>query len=190
MHWLLTFPSRAGVAAAPLAAILLLASCDSLPQIYPKAGLMAVADLEPRNGSTVHGAITFTQRGDRVWISASFVELWPGPHSLYIHAVGNCTSANAASAGPVWELPGTAKGGKRIGDLPQLFAGSEGRAGLEISTADLSVGTGNANDVVGHSVVVHAGLDPDPKVQFGVRTGWLACGVIERSEGFDLQKLL
>jgi Cu/Zn superoxide dismutase len=44
----------------------------------------------------------------------------------------------------------------------------------------LSVATGAANDVTGHSVVVHGKLDPDPKPEFGVINDWLACGVIER----------
>jgi Cu-Zn family superoxide dismutase len=151
---------------------------------------MAVARLEPKNGSTVRGTISFTQRGDKVWITGNFVELWPGPHSLYIHAVGNCSSGNAASAGPVWNATGAGEGGKRIGDLPQLNAGTEGNANLDTTTTGLSVGTGAANDVIGHSVVVHQGLDPDPKAEFGVRNGWLACGVIEPNRGLDLNKVL
>lgn len=151
---------------------------------------MAVARLEPRNGSTVRGTISFTQRGDRVWITGSFVELWPGPHSIYIHTVGNCRSPNAASAGPVWNVAGATVAGKRTGDLPQLNAATEGNGLLQTVSADLSVGTGQPNDVVGHSVVVHADIDPAPKAEFGVRNGWLACGVIERSEGLDLKPLL
>lgn len=150
---------------------------------------MGVARLEPRNASTVRGTISFTQRGDRVWISANVVELWPGRHSIYIHVVGNCSSANAASAGPVWNATGATTLGKRTGDLPQLYAGTEGNAVLQVVSSDLSVGTGKPDDVIGHSVVVHSGLDPDPKAEFGVRNGWLACGVIERSEGVDLKKL-
>ena len=149
---------------------------------------MAVARLTPKNGSTVRGLISFTQRGDKVAIAGSFVELFPGSHSLYIHAVGNCGSPNAASAGPVWSVAAPA-GEKRIGDLPLLLAGTEGRAELETSSASLSVGTGKSNDVIGHAVVVHAAVDPDPKPEFGVRNGWLACGVIERSQGLDLKKL-
>ena len=55
---------------------------------------------------------------------------------------------------------------------------------------DISVGTGQANDVIGHSVVVHAGVDPDPKAEFGVRNGWIACGVIQRSDAKTLRDLL
>jgi len=151
---------------------------------------MGVARLAPKNGSTVRGFISFTQRGDRVAVAGTFVELFPGTHSLYIHAGGNCGSPNAASAGPVWNVDGASPGGKRTGDLPQLTAGSEGHAELQWSSSELSVGTGKPNDVLGHSVVVHATLDPDPKAQFGVPNGWLACGVIERSTGLDLKNIL
>jgi superoxide dismutase, Cu-Zn family len=168
----------------------LMAGCSELPsfKLAPEAGPMAVARLTPKNGSTVRGVISFTQRGDKVAIAGNFVELFPGAHSLYIHAVGNCGSPNAASAGPVWNAAAPA-GEKRIGDLPELLAGSEGRAELQTSSASLSVGTGKSNDVIGHAVVVHAAVDPEPKPEFGVRNGWLACGVIERSQGLDLKKL-
>ncbi|HEX5864589.1 MAG TPA: superoxide dismutase family protein [Casimicrobiaceae bacterium] len=170
----------------------LIAGCSDLPsslRIAPEAGPMAVARLVPKNGSTVRGMVSFTQRGDKVAIAGNFVELYSGTHSLYIHAVGNCGSPNAASAGPVWDVAGAAPGEKRTGDLPELTAGSEGRAELATSSASLSVGTGKPNDVIGHAVVVHAAVDPDPKPEFGVRNGWIACGVIERSQGFDFKKL-
>jgi Cu-Zn family superoxide dismutase len=188
--------ARSLIALARFAAIALLVAvgaCGEAPAILkpgPGAGAMAVARLAPRNGSTVRGFISFTQRGDRVAIAGNFVELFPGTHSVYIHAVGNCGSPNAASAGPVWNVDGATAGGKRMGDLPQLTAGSEGRAELQLSSSALSVGTGTPNDVIGHSVVVHAALDPDPKAEFGVPNGWLACGVIERSTGLDLKNIL
>jgi Cu-Zn family superoxide dismutase len=173
------------------AAAALIAGCGELPsfKLAPEAGSMAVARLGPKNGSTVRGLVSFTQRGDKVAIAGNFVELFPGAHSLYIHAVGNCGSPNAASAGPVWNTAAAPAGEKRIGDLPELVAGSEGRAELQMSSASLSVGTGKSNDVIGHAVVIHAAVDPDPKPEFGVRNGWLACGVIERSQGLDLKKL-
>jgi len=150
---------------------------------------MGVARVTPKNGSTVRGIVSFTQKGDRVAVAGQFFELLPGPHSIYIHEIGNCSSPNAASAGPVWNVAGGA-GGKRSGDLPQIYAGTEGRADFSISVRDLSVGTGAPNDVIGHSVVVQANVDPDPKAEFGVRNGWLACGVIQRSDAKTLRELL
>lgn len=154
---------------------------------------MAVAQLQPRNGSTARGLVSFTQRGSRVEIAGHLVELWPGAHSIYIHAVGNCNSTNAASAGPVWNIDGAAATGgrgQRTGDLPQITAGSDGGAVLQMRSSDLSVGTGKPNDVIGHSVVVYAAVDPDPRAEFGVPNDRLACGVIEPSTGLDLKNIL
>ena len=161
-------------------------------RLIPEAGPMGVARLAPKNGSTVRGMVSFTQRGERVVISGTFVELMPGPHSVYIHVTGNCVSPNAASAGPVWSVDGSAEGGKRgkrAGDLPQITANPEGNATLQVFSSDVSVGTGKPNDVIGHAVVIHAAVDPDPKAEFGVPNGWFACGVIERSSGVDLKKV-
>jgi Cu-Zn family superoxide dismutase len=103
-----------------------------------------------------------------------------GPHSLYIHETGNCSSPNAASAGPVWNAKGAAPGARRSGELPNIVVRHEEQATLEAQVTGLSVATGAANDVTGHSVVVHGKLDPDPKPEFGVANDWLACGVIEK----------
>jgi Cu-Zn family superoxide dismutase len=178
----LAFAAVAGLAAA----------CGSAPskdESVPTQSAMGVAKLIPRNGSTVRGVISFTQRGERVAVAAQFFELYPGPHSLYIHQVGNCSSINAASAGPVWNVAGDARSG-RTGDLPLVNAGTEGRAELQTTVSGLSVGTGRPNDVIGHSVVIHAAVDPDPKAVFGERNGWIACGVIQRSNAATLKDLL
>ena len=169
-------------------ALSLVAACGDAPS-RQAAETMGVARLTPKNGSTVRGIVSFTQKGDKVAVAGQFFELFPGSHSLYIHAVGNCSSPNAASAGPVWNVAGGASG-KRSGDLPQIYAGTEGRADFSISMLDVSVGTGAPNDVIGHSVVVHASVDPDPKAEFGVRNGWVACGVIQRSDAKTLRDLL
>ena len=171
-------------------ALAIVAGCVGSPGKEETAAgtVMGVAKLTPKNSSTVRGLVVFRQRGDRVSVTAQFIELFPGPHSLYIHAVGNCSSPNAASAGPVWNLTGNT--GKRTGELPQLQAGTEGRADLSATLSNVSVNTGQPNDVIGHSVVVHADVDPDPKPEFGVRNGWVACGVIVGSEGQSLKDLL
>jgi Cu-Zn family superoxide dismutase len=188
-------PGLPWVAAAMFVAAALVGGCGETPskfKLIDEAGPMGVARLAPKNGSTVRGFISFTQRGNRVEIAGNFVELMPGPHSVYIHSVGNCSSPNAASAGPVWNVEGAAPGGnrgKRTGDLPQLTADSDGGAILQMTSSELSVGTGKPNDVIGHAVIVHAAVDPNPKPEFGVRNGWLACGVIERSTGVDLKSI-
>ena len=177
---------------AAAAVLILVAGCGGAPDKPPpppENPQMGVARVTPKNGSTVQGLISFTQVGDRVRIAGQFFELFPGPHSLYIHAVGNCSSPNAASAGPVWNVPGNTDK-RATGALPLLVAGTEGRAEVTTSLSTMSVGTGRPDDVIGRSVVVHADVDPDPKVEYGVPNGWLACGVIVRTEGFDIKKVL
>ena len=170
-----------------LGLLTVLASCStqstpswSFADIMPKSGPGAIAKLSPKNSSSVRGTITFVQRGDKVVVAAVINDLTPGPHSMYIHEVGNCSSPNAASAGKVWALVGAAPGRTRIGNLPELFAGSEGNANLVADLRGITLGDGSPLDIVGRAVVVHSGVDPDPRPEFGVRNGWLACGVIER----------
>jgi superoxide dismutase, Cu-Zn family len=141
----------------------------------------ASARLRSKSNSIVNGIVTFYQRDGKVSVAATVFNLSLGPHSVYIHETGNCSSPNAASAGPVWNPLGAAAGAKRTGDLPQLFPGTDGSAVMQAGLTGLSVADGKPTDVVGHAVVVHSGIDPDPKPQFGgVPNGWVACGVIEQ----------
>ena len=150
-------PLRATVLSLPG---LILAACGtaSLPKmsdIVPSAGNQAVARLVAKNGSGTSGTVLFTQRGDKVALLAQVFNIAGGPHSLYIHETGNCSSPNAASAGPVWNAKGSSPGVRRTGELPNIVVRHEENATLEARIAGLSVGTGGANDVIGHSVVVH-----------------------------------
>jgi len=150
------------------------------PGIFAPGPKQASAQLLPKSNSRVYGIITFKQSGDKVGVAASVFNMMnTGPHSIYIHENGNCSSPNAASAGPVWQIPGTPAGAKRAGDLPELLAGSEANAAMQATLTGLSVGDGKPTDIVGRAVVVHSGIDRDPKPQFGgAPNGWLACGVI------------
>ena len=174
-------PLRAIIASL---ASLIVAACGTveLPkmnEIMPPAGNQAIARLVAKNGSGANGVVMFTQRGDKVALLVEVFGVADGPHSLYIHETGNCSSPNAASAGPVWNAKGAPPGARRSGQLPDLVVRHEQNGTLDAQVTGLSVGTGTANDVLGHSVVVHGKLDPDPKPEYGVVNDWLACGVIE-----------
>ena len=164
---------------------LTLAACGgmTLPKmsdLIVPTGNQAVARLAPKNDSTTYGTVQFTQRGDKVALLVQVFNLAGGPHSLYIHETGNCSSPNAASAGPVWNAKGSPPGARRSGELPNVVVRHEETASLDVQVGGISVGTGAPNDVIGHSVVVHGKVDADPKVEYGVVNDWLACGVIER----------
>ena len=139
----------------------------------------ATANLKSKSNSNVYGIVTFYERNGKVGVAASIFNLSMGPHSIYIHETGNCSSPNAASAGPVWQIPGATQGTKRAGQLPELLAGSENSAAMQTTLTGLSIGDRKPSDIVGRAVVVHSTFDPDPRPQFGgVPNGWVACGVI------------
>jgi Cu-Zn family superoxide dismutase len=191
---LTTRASAQRVAGTAVVAAALAAACSTTTTTTPNDTLQiqglgvlapgskqATARLKSKSNSNVSGIVTFYQRDGKVGVAGTFFDLSLGPHSVYIHETGNCSSPNAASAGPVWNALGAAPGAKRTGDLPQVFPGTEGNAAMQASLPGLSVGDGKTTDVVGHAVVVHGGVDPDPKPQFGgVPNGWVACGIIEQ----------
>ena len=180
---------RAGALALSSAVAVLASACTTTgdtsvdiqtPGLFKPGPRQASAQLMSKSNSRVYGLVTFRQNGDKVGVAATVFNMMNvGPHSIYIHENGNCSSPNAASAGPVWQIPGAPPGAKRAGDLPELWAGTESNAAMQATLSGLTVGDGKPTDVVGHAVVVHSGIDRDPKPQFGgVPNGWLACGVI------------
>jgi Cu-Zn family superoxide dismutase len=151
------------------------------PGFFKPGPNQATARLVSKSNSNTYGIVTFRQSGDKVGVAATIFNLSLGPHSIYIHETGNCSSPNAASAGPVWNVPGNPPGARRSGHLPELFVNTENNAYLQATITGVTVGGGKPNDVVGHAVVVHQTLDPDPKPLYGGSpTGWIACGVIDQ----------
>src|SRR5260370_28596740 len=65
----------------------------------------AAAQLESKSGSQVTGMVTFTKVGDEVQVVADIQNLKPGKHGCHIHEKGDCSSADAASAGGQVDLP-------------------------------------------------------------------------------------
>lgn len=142
----------------------------------------AVVNLRSKSNSNVYGTITFREKDGKTSVAAIVWNLSIGPHSIYIHENGNCSSPNAASAGPVWNV--APPGQKRSGQLPELQVGTQGNAYMQATIAGVSIGDKKPTDIVGRAVVVHATLVEDPKPEFGgVPNGWLACGIIVQGGG-------
>jgi len=149
-------------------------------RIFQSSTPRGIARLAPKSGSTARGLIQFYPGDGYVGVAGNIFDLAPGAHSVYIHANGNCSSPNGASAGPVWNIEGAANPGRaRTGDLPEINVRETGDAELALRLRGVSVGTGRPDDVIGHAVVVHDGVVRDPMPVFGADTGFIACGVIE-----------
>jgi Cu-Zn family superoxide dismutase len=164
---------------AALAALVVLAACQSMPSEAPRA----TAALQPTKGNKAFGESTFEQVGDnKVRVTVFAQGLVPGSqHGFHIHEAGDCSSGDGMSAkghfnpqGKPHGQPGTG----HAGDLPMLQADKAGKAKLDVTLDGISIGQG-AGNIVGRGLIIHA--DPDdfktqPTGNSGAR---IACGVIK-----------
>src|SRR5438552_8302218 len=93
----------------------------------------ATATLEPKSGSQVTGTVTFAKSGDEVQVVADVQNLKPGKHGFHIHEKGDCSAADAASAGAHFNPTmkhhsGPANLDHHTGDLCNIEAAVSGKA--------------------------------------------------------------
>jgi superoxide dismutase, Cu-Zn family len=149
-------------------------------QEVTKAG----ATLEAKSGSHVTGTITFTKVGDEVQMVADIQGLTPGKHGFHIHEKGDCSAADASSAGGHFNPGHQHHGGPttlehHAGDLGNITADASGKAHLDWK-GKLSLN--GADSIIGKSVVVHEkedDLKTDPAGNAGSR---IACGAINAAD--------
>ena len=169
----------------------MLAACASQPAtgdaaMPAAAGTLshAQAVLAPASGSLVSGTLAFVPMADGVHVSGDIGGLAPNStHGFHIHAKGDCSAADASSAGGHFNPTGEAHGRASAphhhrGDSDNLVADANGIAHVDAHFAGVALGGGGPDDIVGKAVVVHADADDyasQPAGNAGART---ACGVI------------
>jgi Cu-Zn family superoxide dismutase len=144
----------------------------------------ALATLQPKSGSRVIGTVTFTKMGDEVHVAAEIENLTPGKHGFHIHDKGDCSAADAASAGGHFNPTHKQHGGpdsaeRHAGDLGNIDADASGKAHLDWKG---KLKLSGDDSIIGKSVVVHEKADDlktDPAGNSGPR---IACGVIEAAK--------
>jgi len=147
----------------------------------------ATATLAAKSSSTVTGSVTFTQSGATVMMKLSVTGASAGMHGVHLHATGDCTADDASSAKGHWDPAMTMMHGlptaavHHLGDCGNFDVGADGTGSLSFSNA-WTIGTGEANDIVGKAVIVHAAVDdgtsPAPPATPGNSGARQACGVI------------
>jgi superoxide dismutase, Cu-Zn family len=162
-------------------ALFLLVGC---PGEAPSGGKRATAALESRSGSTATGIASFAEMGTQVKLTLTISGATPGTHAAHLHDKPDCSSADATSAMGHWNpdmmahgLPTAAP--HHLGDCGNFTVEADGKGTLTI-TNDWTIGTGDPNDIMGHSIIVHAspddGMTQMPPGNAGAR---VACGVIQ-----------
>ena len=143
---------------------------------------VAVATIEPTQGNTCRGTVTFTQQGSEVKVVADLTGLTPGQkHAMHVHEKGDCSAPDAMSAGSHYNPEGHAHAlppdaPRHAGDLGNVTADAAGNAHYEITVSNVSV-DGALDPVKDLAVIVHAKPD-DGGQPVGNAGGRIGCGVI------------
>lgn len=145
----------------------------------------ATANLAAASGSLASGQLKLVPMGDGVHVTGEVGGLKPnGTHAFHIHEKGDCSAADASSAGghfnPAAQPHGRASGPKHhAGDSDNLVANADGVARIDAHFSGLVLGGNRANDAISKAVVVHGAPDDYVSQPAGNAGARIACGVIK-----------
>ena len=112
------------------------------------------------------GLVTLDERDDQKLYSITLAGVEPpGTHALHIHEIPDCSAPDGMSTGSHWNPPPT-----MLGELGTVEIADDG-TGVFMKTDLWSIGTGETNDVVDHSIIIHAESGGGTRI---------ACGVIAK----------
>ncbi len=162
------------------------ASTPSAPTAKPAASPAhkAVVNLASASGSLVSGKLTIVPMGDGVHITGEVGGLKPGDvRGFHIHEKGDCSAADASSAGghfnPGAQAHGRAgHGAHHAGDTDNIVADAKGVARINTHVSGVTLGGDAASDIAGRAVIVHAAADDYTSQPTGNAGARVACGVI------------
>ena len=145
----------------------------------------ATVNLAPASASLVSGTLTLVPMGDGVHITGEVGGLKPGDvRGFHIHEKGDCSAADASSAGghfnPGAQAHGRAgQGAHHAGDTDNIVANAKGVARIDAHVTGVTLGGGAGNDIAGRAVIVHAAADDYTTQPTGNAGARVACGVIK-----------
>ena len=137
----------------------------------PFSGPVASTVLRDQAGATV-GKVAFQQISpDKVRVRAQVSALAPFAefHGFHVHTNGACSGDFVASAGGHWN-PTSSTHGDHAGDLPTLFADTNGKAQTSFVTDAFTVDQ-LLTDTGGVAVIVHVGRDNYANIPARYSTG-------------------
>ena len=81
----------------------------------------------------MRGEVQFFRDGNGIRVEAQMTDLMPGPHGFHIHEKGDCSAADASSAGGHFNPTGKPHGGpdsdaRHAGDFGNIEADATGNA--------------------------------------------------------------
>lgn len=173
-------------------ATLFVAGCTSTPRAPEAAAptpqstaARAQANLAAASGSLVSGRIELLPMGDGVHLRGTVGGFQPNSvHAIHVHEKGDCSAADASSAGPHFNPANSAHGRANTsthhaGDMDNITAGADGTVPIDIHLSGVTLGGGAANDIADRALVVHAAADDYTSQPAGNSGARVACGVIK-----------
>lgn len=148
----------------------------------------ASAAMEARSDSRVGGTVKLTKLSDnRLRVQVDIAGVEPNSrHGLHVHETGDCSAADASSAGPHFNPTGGHHAGRddsnrHTGDFGNVTADAAGEI-HDTFDVTASLVSGEEKSILGRAIVLHA--DPDdltsqPAGNSGKRIG---CGVIRLAD--------
>ncbi len=151
-----------------------------------RGGDRAVATINGKSGSSVTGTATFTQTGDnKVRMILDIQQAPQGVHAIHLHQNGDCSAADATSAGPHWNPTKQPHGNREskeahhMGDLPNLTIGADGRGRTEMVVEGWTIGgSDTTTSIVNRAIIIHARADDYKSQPAGNAGDRIGCGVI------------
>lgn len=140
--------------------------------------------LASASGSLVSGRLNAAPMGNGVHFVGEIGGLGKGgTHAIHIHEKGDCSAADASSAGAHFNPAGKShgkveSGSHHAGDMNNIVADRNGVAQVNVHAAGVSLGGSSRNDIAGRAVIVHAAPDDYATQPTGNAGGRVACGII------------
>jgi len=138
----------------------------------------AVAVLNPTQGNTAKGVVTFTQEPGGVHVVAKFTGVPKGVHGFHIHEFGDCSAPDGTSAGSHFNPTNMSHAGRdaekrHMGDMGNVTADEQGNVTLDYVDKYLVLAS-----LLGRGMILHANPDDMTTQPTGNAGGRIACGVI------------
>jgi Cu-Zn family superoxide dismutase len=168
-----------------------LAACASAPPPTPAPPTPqhriqhAMANMAPASASLVSGRLLIDAIDGGVRIHGELGGLGRnGVHAIHVHERGDCSAADASTAGGHFNPDGVAHGRAgmpphHLGDMDNLHANAQGVAKVDLHLHGVTLGSGAANDILGRAIIVHANPDDYTSQPTGNAGARVACGVID-----------
>jgi superoxide dismutase, Cu-Zn family len=147
------------------------------------ATVLASATIAPKSGNTtLEGTAKFSGSPGAISVTVSVKGAPPGEHGVHIHETGDCSAADATSAGGHWNpmmahMHGTPGATSHIGDLGNMTVAADGMGTLTLVNSAWAIGSPDTSPV-GKAIIVHEKKDDLMTQPTGDAGGRIGCGVI------------